>query len=176
MDLERFAIANFRNLKPSPPSIIVAKAIANEMSRADSNRLRGFCLGVKQYFTEHAGPDKLDAQFSRKSWRGKQPGRILRNPPERRAGRVHTRGLKTGLIDDQHCVCAECSYQDAVLSSLNSAPAPPPGGMDEPTRAFVTRTTRHKLNAGLCPLPRTCALLHALFRCFRRANTEDIQV
>jgi hypothetical protein len=59
MDLEQSAIANFQQLKSDPVSIIVAKAIANEISKADWNRLRSFNLGVKQYLTEHrSGSDR----------------------------------------------------------------------------------------------------------------------
>ena len=42
MDLEKCEIANFGKLKSDPASITVAKAIANEISKADWNKLWGF--------------------------------------------------------------------------------------------------------------------------------------
>ena len=63
MDLERCAIANVPQLKADSASIEVAKAVANEMSQADWNRLRSFYLGAKRDLTERADPDQLDADF-----------------------------------------------------------------------------------------------------------------
>jgi hypothetical protein len=63
MDLEQCEIANFEELNSDPESIRLAKAIANEISKADWNKLRSFYLGVKQYLTEHTDPDQIDADF-----------------------------------------------------------------------------------------------------------------
>ena len=63
MDLEQCEIANFEELNSDPESIALAKAIANEISKADWNKLWGFYLGAKRYLTEHADPDQIDAHF-----------------------------------------------------------------------------------------------------------------
>jgi hypothetical protein len=63
MDLAQCEIANFKKLTSDPASITVAKAIANEISKADWNKLWGFYLGAKRYLTEHADPDQIDAHF-----------------------------------------------------------------------------------------------------------------
>jgi len=44
MDLAQCEIANFKKLKSDPASITVAKAITNEISKADWNKLWGFYL------------------------------------------------------------------------------------------------------------------------------------
>jgi hypothetical protein len=41
----------------------LAKAIANEISKGDWNKLWGFYLGAKRHLTEHADPDQIDAHF-----------------------------------------------------------------------------------------------------------------
>ena len=46
LDLEKREIANFGKLNSDPASITVAKAIANETSKADWNKLWGFYLGA----------------------------------------------------------------------------------------------------------------------------------
>ena len=71
---------------------------------------------VKQYLTEHTDPDQIDADF----------------PPDVLAGDgsmvgyyeilpyakpiEFTLGAQTWLLDDQHCVRAKCSCQEAALS------------------------------------------------------------
>jgi hypothetical protein len=134
MDLEKREIANFGKLKSDPASITVAKAIANEISKADWNRLWGFYLGAKRYLTEHADPDQIDAHF----------------PPDVLAGDgsmvgyyeilpyakpiEFTLGAQTWVLDDQHCVRAKCSCQEAVLSFFELRPsAQPSGNGSEPT-------------------------------------------
>jgi hypothetical protein len=111
MDLEKREIANFGKLKSDPASITVAKAIANEISKADWNRLLGFYLGAKRYLTEHADPDQIDAHFPPDVLAG--DGRMVgyyeilpyAKPIE------FALGAQTWLLDDQHCVRANCSCQ-----------------------------------------------------------------
>ena len=134
MDLEKREIGNFGKLKSDPASITVAKAIANEISKADWNRLWGFYLSAKRYLTEHADPDQIDAHF----------------PPDVLAGDgsmvgyyeilpyakpiEFTLGAHTWVLDDQHCVRAKCSCQEAVLSFFELRPsAQPSGNGSEPT-------------------------------------------
>ena len=63
MDLAQCEIANFKKLTSDPASITVAKAVANEISKADWNKFWGFYLGAKRYLTEEADPDQIDAHF-----------------------------------------------------------------------------------------------------------------
>lgn len=123
MDLAQCEIANFKKLTSDPASITVAKAVANEISKADWNKLWGFYLGAKRYLTEHADPDQIDAHF----------------PPEVLAGDgsmvgyyeilpyakpvEFTLGAQTWLLDDQHCVRANCSCQEAALSFFELRPS-----------------------------------------------------
>jgi SEC-C motif len=123
MDLEQSEIANFEELNSDPESITLAKAIANEISKADWNKLRSFYLGVKQYLTEHTDPDQIDADF----------------PPDVLAGEASmvgyyeilpyakpvefTLGAQTWLLDDQHCVREKCSCQEAALSFFELRPS-----------------------------------------------------
>jgi hypothetical protein len=122
MDLEKCEIANFGKLKSDPASSTVAKAIANEISKADWNKLWGFYLGAKRHLTEHADPDQIDAHF----------------PPL---------GAQTWLLDDQHCVRANCSCQEAALSFFELRPSAQRSGMaaSRPC-ASGTRTILDKLN------------------------------
>src|SRR6516165_12550015 len=69
MDLAQCEIADFKKLTSDPASITVAKAVANEISKADWNKFWGFYLGAKRYLTEEADPDQIDAHFPLKSWR-----------------------------------------------------------------------------------------------------------
>jgi hypothetical protein len=134
MDLAQCEIANFKKLTSDPASITVAKAVANEISKADWNKLWGFYLGAKRYLTEHADPDQIDAHF----------------PPEVLAGDgsmvgyyeilpyakpvEFTLGAQTWLLDDQHCVRANCSCQEAALSFFELRPSAQHSGVgSEPT-------------------------------------------
>jgi hypothetical protein len=134
MDLAQCEIANFKKLTSDPASITVAKALANEISKADWNKLWGFYLGAKRYLTEHADPDQIDAHF----------------PPEVLAGDgsmvgyyeilpyakpvEFTLGAQTWLLDDQHCVRANCSCQEAALSFFELRPSAQHSGVGiEPT-------------------------------------------
>src|SRR3984893_4796879 len=134
MDLAQCEIANFKKLTSDPASITVEKAVANEISKADWNKLWGFYLGAKRYLTEHADPDQIDAHF----------------PPEVLAGDgsmvgyyeilpyakpvEFTLGAQTWLLDDQHCVRANCSCQEAALSFFEFRPSAQHSGIgSEPT-------------------------------------------
>jgi hypothetical protein len=134
MDLAQCEIANFKKLTSDLASITVAKAVANEISKADWNKLWGFYLGAKRYLTEHADPDQIDADF----------------PPEVLAGDgsmvgyyeilpyakpvEFTLGAQTWLLDDQHCVRANCSCQEAALSFFELRPSAQHSGVgSEPT-------------------------------------------
>ena len=116
MDLEQCEIANFEELNSDPESITLAKAIANEISKADWNKLRSLYLGVKQYLTEYTDPDQIDADFPPDvlAGDGSMVGyyEILpyAKPVEFKLG------AQTWLLDDQHCVRAKCSCQEAALS------------------------------------------------------------
>ncbi len=134
MDLEQCEIVNFEELNSDPESIKLAKAIANEISKADWNKLRSLYLGVKQYLTEYTDPDQIDADF----------------PPDVLAGDGNMvgyyeilpyakpiefpLGAQTWLLDDQHCVRAKCSCQDAALSFFELRPSAQYSGVgSEPT-------------------------------------------
>jgi hypothetical protein len=49
MDLAQCEIANFNKPTSDPASITMAKAVANEISKADWSKLWGFYLGAKWY-------------------------------------------------------------------------------------------------------------------------------
>jgi hypothetical protein len=134
MDLQRCAIANVQQLKADPASISLANAVANELSRADWNRLRSFYLGAKRDLTEHADPDQLDADFPPEvlAGEGSMVGYYEILPYARSI--EFTLGTQRWLLDDQHCVCADCSCQDAVLSFVELCPGTPPSDTGvEPT-------------------------------------------
>jgi hypothetical protein len=116
MDLEQCEIANFEELNSDPESIRLAKAIANEISKADWNKLRSFYLGVKQYLTEHTDPDQIDADFPPDvlAGDGSMVGYYEILPYAKPV--EFTLGAQTWLLDDQHCVRANCSCQEAALS------------------------------------------------------------
>src|SRR5271165_7553590 len=96
MDLAQCEIANFKKLKSDPASSTVAKAIANEISKADWNKLWGFYLGAKRHLTEHADPDQIDAHFPLTSWRATAAGITKFCPmPNRLSSRS---GLKLGCL------------------------------------------------------------------------------
>jgi len=134
MDLEKCEIANFGKLKSDPASIPVAKAIANEIRKADWNKLWGFYLGAKRYLTEHADPDQIDAHFPPEVLEG--DGSMVgyyeilpyAKPVE------FALGAQTWLLDDQHCVRANCSCQEAALSFFELRAAAQHSGIgSEPT-------------------------------------------
>ena len=134
MDLEQSAIANFQQLKSDPVSIIVAKAIANEISKANWTRLRSFYLGVKQYLTEHTDPDQIDADFPPDvlAGDGSMVGYYEILPYAKPV--EFTLGAQTWLLDDQHCVRANCSCQEAALSFFELRPSAQYSGIgSEPT-------------------------------------------
>jgi hypothetical protein len=126
MDLQRCAIANFQQLKADPASIEMAKAVANEISQADWNRLRSFYLGAKRDLTERADPDQLDADFPPEvlAGEGSMVGYYEILPYARSI--EFTLGTQRWLLDDQHCVCADCSCQEAVLSFIELRLGTPP--------------------------------------------------
>src|SRR5271166_3333350 len=116
MDLEKCEIANLEKLKSDPASITVAKAIANEIGKADWNRLWGFYLGAKRYLSEHTDPDQIDAHFPPDvlTGDGSMVGYYEILPYAKPV--EFTLGAQTWLLDDQHCVRANCSCQEAALS------------------------------------------------------------
>jgi hypothetical protein len=123
-----------QQLKSDPVSIIVAKAIANEISKADWTRLRSFYLGVKQYLTEHTDPDQIDANFPPDvlAGDGSMVGYYEILPYAKPV--EFTLGARTWLLDDQHCVRANCSCQEAALSFFELRPSAQPSGIgSEPT-------------------------------------------
>jgi hypothetical protein len=126
MDLQRCAIANFQQLKADPAAIEVAKAVANELSQADWNRLRSFYLGAKRDLTERADPDQLDADFPPEvlAGEGSMVGYYEILPYARSI--EFMLGTQRWLLDDQHCVCATCSCQEAVLSFVELRLDTPP--------------------------------------------------
>ena len=134
MDLAQCDIANFKKLKSDPASITVAKAIANEISKADWNKLWGFYLGAKRHFTEHADPDQIDAHFPPEvlAHAGSMVGYYEILPYAKPV--EFTLGAQTWLLDDQHCVRANCSCQEAALSFFELRPSAQPSGIgSEPT-------------------------------------------
>ena len=134
MDLEQCEIANFEELNSDPKSIRLAKAIANEISKADWNKLRSFYLGVKQYLTEHTDPDQIDADFPPDvlAGDGSMVGYYEILPYAKPV--EFTLGAQTWLLDDQHCVRAKCSCQEAALSFFELRPSAQPRGIgSEPT-------------------------------------------
>ena len=114
MDLEQSEIANFEELNSDPESITLAKAIANEISKADWNKLWGFYLGAKRHLTEHANPDQIDAHFPPDvlTGDGSMVGYYEILPYAKPV--EFTLGAQTWLLDDQHCVRANCSCQEAA--------------------------------------------------------------
>jgi hypothetical protein len=76
----------------------VAKAVANEISKADWNKLWGFYLGAKQYLADHADPDQIDAHFpphvlardgSMVEYYKILPyAKLIRSPPQRTSTRI----------------------------------------------------------------------------------------
>jgi hypothetical protein len=114
MDLAQCEIANFKKLKSDPASITVAKAITNEISKADWSKLWGFYLGAKRNLTEHADPDQIDAHFPPDvlAGDGSMVGYYEILPYAKPV--EFTLGAQTWLLDDQHCVRANCSCQEAA--------------------------------------------------------------
>ena len=134
MDLEKCEIANFGKLRSDPASITVAKAIANEISKADWNKLWGFYLGAKRHLTEHADPDQIDAHFPPDvlAGDGSMVGYYEILPYAKPV--EFTLGAQTWLLDDQHCVRANCSCQEAALSFFELRPSAQHSGIaSEPT-------------------------------------------
>jgi hypothetical protein len=125
MDLEKCEIANLGKLKSDP-----AKAIANEISKADWDRLWGFYLGAKRHLTEHADTDQIDAHFPPGD--GSMVGYYEILPYAKPI--EFTLGAQTWLLDDQHCVRANCSCQEAALSFFELRPSAQHSGIaSEPT-------------------------------------------
>ncbi len=134
MDLEQCEVVNFEELNSDPESITLAKAIANEISKADWNKLRSLYLGVKQYLTEHTDPDQIDADFPPDvlAGDGSMVGYYEILPYAKPV--EFTLGAQTWLLDDQHCVRAKCSCQEAALSFFELRPSAQPSGIgSEPT-------------------------------------------
>ena len=134
MDLEQCEIVNFEELNSDPESITLAKAITNEISKADWNKLRSLYLGVKQYLTEHTDPDQIDADFPPDvlAGDGSMVGYYEILPYAKPV--EFTLGAQTWLLDDQHCVRAKCSCQEAALSFFELRPSAQPSGIgSEPT-------------------------------------------
>jgi hypothetical protein len=134
MDLEQCEIVNFEELNSDPESITLAKAIANEISKADWNKLRSLYLGVKQYLTEYTDPDQINADFppdvlaGDSSMVGYYEILPYAKPVEFKLG------AQTWLLDDQHCVRAKCSCQEAALSFFELRSSPQFSGVgSEPT-------------------------------------------
>ena len=134
MDLEQCKIANFKELSSDPESITLAKTVANEINKADWNKLRSFYLGIKQYLTEHTDPDQIDAEFPPDvlAGEGSMVGYYEILPYAKPV--EFTLGAQTWLLDDQHCVRAKCSCQEAALSFFELRPSAQPSGIgSEPT-------------------------------------------
>jgi hypothetical protein len=134
MDLEQCEIVNFEELNSDPESIKLAKAIANEISKADWNKLRSLYLGVKQYLTEYTDPDQIDADFPPDvlAGDGSMVGYYEILPYAKPV--EFTLGAQTWLLDDQHCVRAKCSCQEAALSFFELRPSAQYSGIgSEPT-------------------------------------------
>jgi hypothetical protein len=134
MDLEQCEIANFEELNSDPESITLAKTIANEISKADWNKLRSFYLGIKQYLTEHTDPDQIDADFPPDvlAGDGSMVGYYEILPYAKPV--EFTLGAQTWMLDDQHCVRAKCSCQEAALSFSELRPSAQTSGIgSEPT-------------------------------------------
>ena len=134
MDLEQCEIVNFGELNSDPESIKLAKAIANEISKADWNKLRSLYLGVKQYLTEYTDPDQIDADFPPDvlAGDGSMVGYYEILPYAKPV--EFTLGAQTWLLDDQHCVRANCSCQEAALSFFELRPSAQHSGIgSEPT-------------------------------------------
>ena len=123
MDLEKCEIANFAELNSDPESITVAKAIAKEISKADWDKLWGFYIGAKRYLTEHTDPDQIDADFPPDvlAGEGSMVGYYEILPYAKPV--EFTLGAQTWLLDDQHCVRAKCSCQEAALSFFELRPS-----------------------------------------------------
>jgi hypothetical protein len=123
MDLEKCEIANFAELNSDPESITVAKALAKEISKADWDKLWGFYIGAKRYLTEHTDPDQIDADFPPDvlAGEGSMVGYYEILPYAKPV--EFTLGAQTWLLDDQHCVRAKCSCQEAVLSFFELRPS-----------------------------------------------------
>jgi hypothetical protein len=134
MDLKKYEIANFGKLQSDPASFTVANAIANEISKADWSKLWGFYLGAKRYLTEHADPDQIDAHFPPDvlAGNGSMVGYYEILPYAKPV--EFTLGTKTWLFDDQHCVRANCSCQEAAVSFIELRPSGQNSGIaNEPT-------------------------------------------
>jgi hypothetical protein len=161
MDLAQCEIANFKKLKSDPASITVAKAITNEISKADWSKLWGFYLGAKRNLTEHADPDQIDAHFPPDvlAGDGSMVGYYEILPYAKPV--EFTLGAQTWLLDDQHCVRANCSCQEAALSFFELRPSAQHSGM---VRAGFRRCAKRS-PTGLDPvLAKRQALLRRLYR------------
>ena len=115
--------ANFEELNSDPESITLAKTVANEINKADWNKLRSFYLGIKQYLTEHTDPDQIDADFPPDvlAGDGSMVGYYEILPYAKPV--EFTLGAQTWLLDDQHCIRAKCSCQEAALSFFELRPS-----------------------------------------------------
>jgi len=145
MDLAQCEIANFKKLKSDPASSTVAKAIANEISKADWNKLWGFYLGAKRHLTEHADPDQIDAHFPLTSWRATAAGITKFCPmPNRLSSRS---GLKLGCLTTNTASARTARVKRQPFHSLNFAPLPNTAVLpaSRPS-AFGTRTILDKSN------------------------------
>src|SRR5439155_20699471 len=116
MDLAQQDIVNLEKLKADPTAITLAKAVAEEISEADWKRLRYYYVQTKQYWTEHADPDQIDAHFPPEvvAGNGSMVGYYEIFPYAKPV--EFTVGAQTWLVDDQYCVNPNCSCQEVVLS------------------------------------------------------------
>jgi len=116
MDLAQQDIVNLEKLKADPTAITLAKAVAEEISEEDWKRLRYSYVQTKQYWTEHADPDQIDAHFPPEvvAGNGSMVGYYEIFPYAKPV--EFTVGAQTWLVDDQYCVNPNCSCQEVVLS------------------------------------------------------------
>jgi hypothetical protein len=105
-----------------------------KISKGDWNKLWGFYLGAKRNLTEHADPDQIDAHFPPDvlAGDGSMVGYYEILPYAKPV--EFTLGAQNWLLDDQHCVRANCSCQEAALSFFELRPSAQPSGIgSEPT-------------------------------------------
>lgn len=119
LDVVDNRVANLKELNHHPDAAAVARAVSDEITESDWNRLRRLYLGAKRHYTETTDLQQIEAQFPTDlTAQGIMVGyhEIL---PYAAPVEVSLNG-RTWLFDDQYCVRPKCPCRDAIISFRHS--------------------------------------------------------
>ena len=121
LDLAKRRIRNLEELRPGSPAAVLATNLASEMAAPHWAEFLGLYVVSKEYCTEQADLDQVDATFPADAIAdGAMVGyyEILPFAPRIE---VESDG-QVWLFDDQYCVRPQCACHDAVVSFLQLRP------------------------------------------------------